>query len=61
MEYIFGDGICTGEPKIKAGKVIKISGLGKTVSGSYYVSGCAHILNSSGYKTHFEVKRNVEK
>lgn len=61
MEYIFGDGICVGEPKIKVGKVIKISGIGKKVSGNYYVHSCEHIFNNSGYKTHFEVKRNIEK
>ncbi len=61
MDYIFGDGICAGEPKIKAGKVIKVSGIGKKVNGNYYVHSCEHIFNNNGYKTHFEAKRNVEK
>lgn len=60
MEYMRGEGSCIGDPSIKAGKIIKIDGIGKRISGEYYVSACEHLYSARGYRTHFAVKRNIE-
>lgn len=60
LAFITGDGVCQGDPKLRAGKVIKIEGLGRRFSGKYYVASTHHSFNSSlGYRTGFTVKRNA--
>jgi phage protein D len=60
MEYITGYGVAIGEPKVVAGKLIEIDGVGDMVSGEYYITGCEHIYSSRGFKTYFDFKRGVE-
>jgi hypothetical protein len=38
--------------------VIELIGLGRGFSGRYYVTSTTHSVNTSGYQTNFEVKRN---
>ena len=61
MNYISGDGVCIGEPNIRAGRNITINGVGNRVSGEYYIISAEHIFNKNGYKTYFDFKRNVGK
>lgn len=44
---------------IKPGKMVKISGVGNTYSGYYYLSHVTHSLNHGGYIQHFEARRNA--
>jgi len=60
MEYITGYGLAVGEPKIRAGKLIKIMGIGDISNGEYYVISAEHIFSTRGYKSYFSVKRGVE-
>jgi len=60
LGYISGEGICVGCPDLRAGKVIKIEGLGKRFSGLYYVTSTRHAFTPArGYLTNFTVKRNA--
>jgi phage protein D len=60
LDYISGDGLCIGEPELRAGTVVKIEGLGSRFSGRYYVTSTDHSLKpGSGYRTAFSVRRNA--
>ena len=49
------EGVCVGIPLILAGRVINIEGVGELLSGEYFINGTRHTLNSSGYKTNFDI------
>ncbi|MCZ7382191.1 MAG: hypothetical protein O8C64_11565 [Candidatus Methanoperedens sp.] len=57
QEFLTGEGICGGNPKIRAGKTIEIKGLGDRLSGIYYVASTVHSLSEGAYTTTFRVKR----
>lgn len=40
--YVQAEGTCLGNPKIMAGKVIDVKGIGKNFSGKYYVTVARH-------------------
>ncbi len=54
-----GSGTCVGNPQIRAGAVIQLQGLGPDFSGNYRVSSATHTIESSGYLTHFEVRKEL--
>ncbi len=58
LALIKGEGVCHGHPHLRAGKVIKIDGIGQRFSGNYYVTAASHRYSSRGYYTHFTVQRN---
>lgn len=60
LELIEADGACWGRTDLRAGKVIKIDGLGQRFSGQYYVLAARHGYTSQhGYLTRFTVRRNA--
>jgi phage protein D len=56
-EFLTGEGICGGNPKIRAGKTIEIKGLGDRLSGAYYIASTIHSINEGAYTTTFRVRR----
>lgn len=58
LEFITGSGACNGNPQLRARSLIEIKGIGKRFSGNYYVTSATHTIDSSGYYTTFQVKRN---
>ncbi|NEO72511.1 contractile injection system protein, VgrG/Pvc8 family [Moorena sp. SIO3H5] len=59
LTLITGEGVCWGRTDLRAGKVIKIEGLGKRFNGQYYVTATVnHYHAQSGYRTHFTARRN---
>lgn len=58
LDFITGRGACNGDPRLGARMVIELKGLGKIFSGNYYVTSVTHVIDGSGYRTDFEVKRN---
>jgi hypothetical protein len=54
-----GSGACVGDPRIRAGAVIRFEGLGPDFSGDYRVSSATHTMDSSGYRTSFEVRKEL--
>ncbi len=60
LAFIIGGGTCLGRTDMRAGKVIKIDGIGKRFGGQYYVVSASHRFSArNGYLTYFEVRRNA--
>jgi phage protein D len=60
QRFITGNGASIGLPKLRAGVVVEIEGVGPRFSGAYYVTSSVHSLGSGGYSTSFTVRRNAE-
>lgn len=54
-----GSGSCMGDLRLRAGRVIELKGLGSEFSGSWRVTSANHVIDNSGYRTDFEVRREV--
>ncbi len=54
-----GSGSAVGDPRIRAGAVMKLEGLGPDFSGNYRVSSATHSIDSGGYRTSFEVRKEI--
>jgi phage protein D len=60
LTYVTGEGVCIGRTDLRPGKLIKIEGIGRRFSGSYYVTSTEHsYMPSRGYRTAFTVRRNA--
>jgi phage protein D len=60
LELVTGEGLCRGRTDLRAGKVIKIDGVGRRFGGSYYVTSALHRYSpEEGYVTEFLVRRNA--
>ena len=60
MRYISFTGECQGDPKIRAGIMVTIKGMGERYSGEYFIKQTEHELRPmSGYTTTFEAVRNA--
>ncbi len=51
--YLAAEGECEGNPAIKAGSKLKITGVGNKYSGTYRVAKAVHMLTAGGYVTQF--------
>ena len=52
--YIAAEGVCPGNPDIKTGIAVQVSGLGNKYSGIYRVAAVTHVLRGgSTYETRF--------
>jgi hypothetical protein len=54
-----GSGTAIGDPRIRAGAVIRLDGLGPDFSGDYRVSSATHSIDGGGYRTSFEVFKEI--
>jgi uncharacterized protein len=54
-----GSGSTVGNLAIKAGRVIELNGLGEQFSGLYRITSATHTLDGSGFKTSFDVRKEV--
>jgi phage protein D len=54
-----GSGTCVGEPAIRPGAVIKLAGMGVEFSGLYRVTAATHTLDGNGYRTGFQVRKEI--
>ena len=60
LQFIRAEGTCIGEPRLRAGTVVKVEGLGQRFTGLYYVTATEHVFGSRrGYRTHFAARRNA--
>lgn len=60
LGYIRGEGRCIGDPRLRAGMIVQIDGLGERFSGHYYVTSTEQRFSiSKGYRTCFTAKRNA--
>jgi phage protein D len=58
-ERLTGSGTTVGDPRIRPGAVLALEGLGVEFSGYYRVTGATHTLGSAGYRTSFDVRKEV--
>jgi phage protein D len=55
-----GEGVCMGDPQVKAGTVVELRELGRRFSGQYYVTSSTHTVSTrKGYTTRFAVRRSA--
>ena len=54
-----GSADAIGDPRIRAGAVIRFEGLGPDFSGDYRVTAATHTIDTSGYRTSFEVAKEI--
>ena len=54
-----GSGNAVGDPRIRSGALIRLDGLGVDFSGNYRVTKASHTLDTNGYRTSFEVQREI--
>jgi phage protein D len=54
-----GSGSAIGDPRIRAGGIIRLEGLGPDFSGDYRVKSATHSIDSGGYRTNFEVFKEI--
>jgi Bacteriophage probable baseplate hub protein len=56
-DFVTASGQCVGQPEMRPGDNLVISGLGRRFDGEYYVKKTTHTFGSSGYVTEFDVRR----
>jgi uncharacterized protein len=54
-----GSGSTIGDPRIKASRVIRLDGLGDQFSGLYRITSATHTFDAGGYRTNFQVRKEV--
>jgi len=54
-----GSGSTIGDPRIRAGVLLRLEGLGERFGGLYRVTSATHTIDSGGYRTSFEVRKEV--
>lgn len=54
-EFVEAEGVCAGDPRVKAGWKVTIEGVGRRFSGEYFVTSATHVYNESGYETTFSI------
>jgi len=55
-DFVQAEGICDGDPRLKAGVQITIANVGDRFKGKYFVTWAAHIYNAKeGYTTSFSI------
>jgi len=54
-----GEGSTIGDPRIRAGTILQLEGLGVQFGGLYRVTEVTHTLDSGGYRTSFEVRKEI--
>jgi len=54
-DFIQAEGVCFGDPRVKAGCVVTIRGIGMRFGGRYFVTSATHVRNEDGYETLFNI------
>lgn len=60
LRHIRADALCIGDPRLRAGTVVQVEGLGERFSGPYYLTSVEHRFGrNKGYRTAFTARRNT--
>ncbi len=54
-----GSGNSIGDPRVRAGTVLRLEGLGEQFGGLYRVTSATHTIDGGGYRTRFEVRKEI--
>ena len=52
-------GTCVGDAAIRVGHVLRIEGVGETYGGLWRVTSVTHRLDTSGWRTEFEARKEI--
>ncbi len=58
-QRLTGKGSAVGDTRIRAGSVIQIEGVGSEYGGRYRVTSATHTLDDSGFRTSFDVQKEI--
>ena len=58
-QRLTGSGSTVGDPRIRAGTVLRLEGLGAQFGGLYRVTSATHTIDASGYRTRFNVRKEI--
>jgi hypothetical protein len=58
-QRLTGSGSAIGDPRIRPGTVLRLEGLGTQFGGLYRVTSVTHTLDGGGYRTAFEVRKEI--
>ncbi|HET9580508.1 MAG TPA: hypothetical protein VFP44_21960 [Usitatibacter sp.] len=58
-EIVKASGTCVGLPDLRAGRRVRIAGMGARFDGDYFVTETTHTVNDSGYVTKFNARREA--
>lgn len=56
---ITASGSTVGDPNIRPGAVLQIEGVGEQFGGLYRVTSASHTIDSGGYRTNFELRKEI--
>lgn len=59
LELVTGEGECVGIPELRAGRFIKLGGLGAPFNQPYALSSVTHTFDDRGFFTTFQVEGNA--
>ncbi len=52
-------GSCVGDPRVRAGAIVRFDGLGPDFSGDYRITSATHTIDTGGYRTSFKARREI--
>lgn len=56
--FVQGDIVCQGEPTLKSGREVNLSGVSPRLRGTYQIVHCSHRFdNQTGFETHLKVNK----
>lgn len=58
-QRLTGSGSTVGNPRIQAGSVLRLEGVGEKFGGLYRVTSATHTVDSGGYRTSFELRKEI--
>ena len=58
-QRLTGSGSTIGNPRIRVGSVLRLEGLGEEFGGLYRVTSVTHTIDGGGYRTSFEVRKEI--
>lgn len=58
-QRLTGSGSTLGDPRIRAGTVLRIEGVGERFGGLYRVTSANHTIDGSGYRTSFDMRKEI--
>lgn len=58
-QRLTGSGSCIGNPLIRAGGILELSGLGERFGGIYRVTSATHSIDTGGYRTRFDLRKEI--
>ena len=58
-QRLTGSGSAIGNPRIRPGAVVQLEGVGEEFGGYYRVTSATHSIDSGGYRTSFDVRKEI--